>query len=213
MLKFRKNTPNLLRKEAMRRSEFEINDKETMLTLLHECEYGTLSLSDNGIPYGVPLNFAWWEEGIAFHGAKEGKKIELIAQNPIASFNAVQSYSFIPSYFSGTTSACPATQFFASVSLGGKVKIIEDLEQKASVLNALMEKLQPEKRYETLSATNPIYTTMLEKTAVLKLEPTWHSMKLKVGQQLSSERKESLIKQLEERGTPLDLMTAKMMRS
>ena len=102
----------------MRRSEFEINDKEAMLTLLHECDYGTLSLLDNGAPYGVPLNFAWWEEGIAFHGTNEGKKMELIAQNPTAPFNAVKSYSFIPSFFSGTSSACPATQFFASVSFG-----------------------------------------------------------------------------------------------
>lgn len=196
----------------MRRNEFEITDKEIIVSLLHECEYGTLSLLDNGMPYGVPLNFAWWEEGIAFHGSKEGKKMTLIAQNSKASFNAVKSYSFIPSYFSGTTSACPATQFFASVSFGGEIKIIENLEQKASALSTLMEKLQPEKRYETLSATNPIYTKMLEKTALFKLVPTWHSMKLKLGQQLPQERQEALIKQLEGRGEPLDLMTAKMMR-
>ena len=197
----------------MRRSEFEINDKEAMLTLLSECEYGTLSLSNNGEPYGVPLNFVWWEEGIAFHGAKEGKKMTLIAQNPSACFNVVKSYAFIPSYFSGTTAACPATQFFASVSLGGTLQYIENSEQKASVLNALMEKLQPEKRYETIDTNNPIYTKMVEKTAIFKLVPTWHSMKLKLGQQLPPERQISLIQQLEERGTLLDLLTAKAMRS
>jgi uncharacterized protein len=197
----------------MRRNEFEINDRSMILTLLIECEYGTLSLLDNNTPYGVPLNFACWEEGIVFHGAKEGKKMTLIAQNATASFNAVKSYSFIPSYFSGTSSACPATQFFASVTLHGTLKMIEILEEKAHALSALMEKLQPEKRYEPLTATNPIYTKMLEKTAVFKLEIAHTSMKLKVGQHLPKERQEVLMKQLKERGTPLDLLTLNMMRS
>ena len=58
----------------MRRNEFAITDQETIHTLLNECEYGTLSLIDNNVPYGIPLNFVWWEEGVAFHGAKEGKR-------------------------------------------------------------------------------------------------------------------------------------------
>ncbi len=198
----------------MRRKEFAIDNQNDMITLLQACEYGTLSLVDNkGTPYGVPLNFAWWEEGIVFHGAIEGKKIEILAQNPKASFNVVKSYAFIPSHFSGTTSACPATQFFASVSLGGNVKEIKNADEKALALNALMEKLQPEKKYETITANNPIYTKMLEKTAVFKLTPTWHSMKLKLGQQLPKERQNMLIQQLRERGLPLDILTANLMEN
>ncbi|ASC93739.1 pyridoxamine 5'-phosphate oxidase family protein [Sulfurospirillum diekertiae] len=139
----------------MRRNEFEITDKEIIHTLLSECEYGTLSLIDNNVPYGIPLNFVWWEEGIAFHGAKEGKKIELIAQNPNASLSIVKPYSLLPSYFSETTSACPASQLYASIIMQGVITIIESNEHKASALNALMEKLQPEKRYETITAENP----------------------------------------------------------
>lgn len=198
----------------MRRSEFEIHDKALMVELLHACDYGVLSLIDQApsIPYGVPLNFAYLEEGIVFHGAKEGKKIELISKNPHASFNAVKPYSFIPSHFSHTTSACPATQFFASVTIQGVVSILERLEDKASALNALMQKMQPENHYEPLSAENPIYTKMLEKTAVLKLEPLAYSVKLKLGQQLSKEQHENIIQQLQKRGHSLDLLTAKLMR-
>lgn len=74
-----------------------------------------------------------------------------------------------------------------------------------------MKKLQPEKKYETITANNPIYTKMLEKTAVFKLTPTWHSMKLKLGQQLPKERQNMLIQQLRERGFPLDILTANLM--
>lgn len=198
----------------MRRDEFNIHDQRKILALLHECEYGTLSLIDkDGAPYGVPVNFAWWEEGIAFHGASAGKKMELIAQNPQASFNATKSYSFIPSYFSGTRSACPATQFFASVTMAGSIKIIYDLDEKASALNALMQKLQPEKRYETLTSQNPIYTKMLEKTAVMKLIPQSLTCKLKVGQNLSDAQRHTLMEQLLQRGHEEDLETIKMMQS
>ncbi|MDD3343654.1 MAG: pyridoxamine 5'-phosphate oxidase family protein [Sulfurospirillaceae bacterium] len=196
----------------MRRNEFEITDKKAIDELLNTCEYGVLSLLDNGVPYGVPLNFACMEEGIVFHGAHEGKKMEIIAQNELASFNVVKSYSFIPSYFSGTTAACPATQFFASVTLSGKLSVIENMKEKTDALNALMEKLQPEKHYETIDTSNPIYTKMVEKTAVIRFSITHATMKLKLGQQLPKERRDHLIQQLEERGTTLDLLTANAMK-
>ena len=196
----------------MRRSEFNIENHEAMLELLASCEYGTLCLSDEKTPYGVPLNFAWWEEGIVFHGAKEGKKVELITRNPKAYFSVVKPYAFIPSHFSHTTSACPATQFFASVSLEGEVSVLENSAEKAKGLNALMQKLQPEGHYETISETNPIYTKMLEATAVFYLKAKQTSFKLKMGQNLNKERKIGLIEELEKRGSALDIETVRLIR-
>ncbi len=196
----------------MRRSEFDIKNHEALLELLASCEYGTLCLSDEKTPYGVPLNFAWWEEGIVFHGAKEGKKVELITRNPKAYFSAVKPYAFMPSYFSHTTSACSATQFFASVSLEGEVSVLENRAEKAKGLNALMQKLQPEGHYETISETNPIYTKMLEATAVFYLKAKQTSFKLKMGQNLNKERKIGLIEELEKRGSALDIETVRLIR-
>lgn len=195
----------------MRRNEFEVKNKESILALLQKCEFGTLSLMDKDQPYGVPVNFAWWEEGIVFHGSKEGKKMELLSKNARASFSVVKPYAYIPSYFSNTTSACPATQFFGSVIMSGDVQIMTDIHQKAEALNALMQKLQPEKRYETINANHPIYTKMLEKTAVMKLIPQMLTCKFKIGQNLSHEQRASIISQLKERGTTIDIVTAHMM--
>ncbi len=196
----------------MRRSEFDIKNHEALLELLASCEYGTLCLSDEKTPYGVPLNFAWWEEGIVFHGAKEGKKVELITRNPKAYFSVVKPYAFIPSHFSHTTSACPATQFFASVSLEGEVSVLENSAEKAKGLNALMQKLQPEGHYESISATNPIYTKMLEATAVFYFKVQQTSFKLKIGQNLTQERKTALNEKREKRGSALDIETIKLIR-
>jgi len=196
----------------MRRNEFNIENHEAMRELLASCEYGTLSLSSSTQPYGVPLNFVWWKEGIVFHGAKEGKKVNLIAQNPKASFCVVKPYAFIPSYFSQTTSACPATQFFASVIIEGEVTVLSDVGQKADALSALMQKLQPECQYEPIDYENPIYTKMLDVTAVFYLKATQSAFKLKMAQNLSLERKKSLIDALEKRGSALDNETIKQIR-
>ncbi len=116
----------------MRRAEFDVKDENSVNEVLETCEYGTLSLISEGKPYVVALNFVFFENSIFFHGAKEGRKIEAIKSNPNASFLVVKPYSFIPSFFSDTMSASPATQFFASVLVEGTISFIkmEILKQK-----------------------------------------------------------------------------------
>lgn len=191
----------------MRRSEFEVKDEAAFEGLLSECEYGTLCLVDDGGPYGVAVNFVWYEGAICFHGACEGRKAETMAKNPKAAFSVVKPYSLIPSYFSGTVSACPATHFFASAHIAGTVEIVEDDAEKCGVLNALMKKLQPQGGYEEIDASNPIYTKMIAQTAIWKLTPKITSLKIKLGQNLSKERKEKLTERLTERGEALDKAT------
>jgi len=188
----------------MRRAEFEVKDKGALDGLLSECEYGTLSLVDDDEPYGVPINFVWHGGAICFHGARVGRKADTIAQNPKASFSVVKPYSLIPSYFSDTRAACPATQFFASAHISGSVEIVENDEQKCAILNAMMQKLQPEGGYEHIDAANPIYTKMVAQTAVWRLVPSSTSLKVKAGQNLSEERKEAVIARLKERGGTSD---------
>lgn len=197
----------------MRRNEFCVENYEAMVEFLHGCEYGVLSLLDiKQKPYGVPLNFAWWEKGIIFHGAVEGKKNESLMQNSTVSFTVVKPYSLIPSYFSHTTSACPATQFFGSVILEGNIETLERVEEKADALNALMQKLQPEGLYEPIRVSSAIYTKMLNATALFYMKVTHSSFKLKMGQNLNEDRKHELILELEKRNTPLDKETIRLMK-
>lgn len=191
----------------MRRSEFEVNDTHLIQEVLASCEHGTLCLVDEGEPYAVPLNFAWHDGKICFHGSKEGRKMEVIAKNSKASFSAVKPLSLLPSYFSNTRSACPASQLFISVHFVGMVEIVEDVMQKANVLNALMQKLQPEGGYENIEPSNPMYKKAVENIAIGRLHPSSISCKLKAGQNLNEERKALLIEKLNERGEPLDLLS------
>ncbi|AXX94799.1 pyridoxamine 5'-phosphate oxidase family protein [Arcobacter ellisii] len=196
----------------MRRKEFDVKDENSINEILQTCEYGTLSLISEGKPYVVALNFVFFENSIFFHGAKEGKKIEAINSNPNAAFLVVKPYSFIPSYFSDTMAACPATQFFASVLIEGKLKFIEDGYKKAEVLNALMKKFQKEDSFEEIAYDKAMYTKMLDKTTIIELKIETQSCKIKVGQNLNEERKNKVMEKLKNRNLQIDEETIKQMK-
>lgn len=191
----------------MRRDEYETRDKNTLEALLAECEYGTLGLIDDDEPYCVPVNFVWHGGGICFHGALNGRKADIFKKDIKSSFSAVKPYSLIPSYFSGSKSACPATQLFISAHIVGKIKTVTDINEKCAALMALMQKLQPEYGYEPITSENKIYTKMLAETGVCILVPSSFSVKVKMGQNLSKERVEKLITQLQERNSVLDILS------
>ncbi len=196
----------------MQRNEFEVLDESAIVACLNESEYGVLSLMSDQEPYGVALNFVYEEGVVYFHGSKEGKKAEAIDSHPRASFLVVKPYAYIPSYFFNTTLASPATQFFASVHFFGEIHRIDSMEEKAKALSALMQKYQKEGGYDPVSAKDPRYKNVIEKTAIFALSPHTCSMKVKVGQNLPKERQEHVIQQLQERNAPNDLDTIVVMR-
>lgn len=194
----------------MRRAEFEVNDPKLLEELLSSCEYGTLCLIDGDEPYSVPLNFVWHDGCICFHGSKEGRKMDAMAKNTNASFSVVKPLSLIPSYFSNTRSACPATQLFISAHFSGHVESIDEAQQKCDVLNALMQKLQPEGKYDVIEVENPMYKKAIETIGIVQLNPKSISLKIKAGQNLNAERKALLIEKLRERGTSLDRLSIEL---
>lgn len=197
----------------MRRSEFEVTDPQAIESVLGECEYGVLSILSQGEPYGVAVNFAYREGVVYFHGSREGRKAEAIGERAKAAFLVVKPYAYIPSYFSDTRAASPATQFFTSVHISGEAIRVEDEEEKAFGLSSLMEKMQPEGKYDPIDAANPIYTKVLEQTGVYKIVPNVMTLKVKAGQNLPKERYDTLIKHIEERNGSADGATLQLMHT
>jgi len=190
---------------------FEIKDKAVIYEILDHAEYGTLALSFADVPYAVPLNFVRLEDTFYFHGALMNKKMKILAQNPKASFSVVENHSLIDSDFSSTEGlACPATQFFKSVSIEGVIEVVESREEKVIMFEALMKKLQPKGGYRPFD--EEVYDKALTATAVYKLVPSTVSCKFKFGQHLNEERFEMIIRSLEARGTQMDITTVKIMR-
>ena len=191
--------------------QFEIKDKNIINDILAGAQYGTLALSEDDIPYSVPVNFAHQGDVIYFHGSLNGRKAEMISKNPYCSFSLVEPYSMIQSYFSSTEGlACPATHFFRSVSIQGKIEIVSEYDEKVLALELLMQKLQSEGNYKPMS--DEAYQKTINITQVFKILISDIKGKVKLGQHLPQERFDMIVEHLELRGDEMDRLTAKEMK-
>lgn len=118
----------------IRRKDRAITQEEAT-ALLSKAEYGVLStVSENGKPYGVPLNFCLIDQYIYFHCAVEGKKIDNIKQNKSVSFCAVGDTEILPDKF-GTK--------YESVIVTGEIEEVFD-KDKQLALEGLLHKYSSE---------------------------------------------------------------------
>ena len=120
--------------KELRRKDRAITEEEA-IALLNKAEYGVLStVSENGKPYGVPLNFCIIDHCIYFHCAVEGQKIDNINQNKSVSFCAVGNTELLPEKF-GTK--------YESIIVSGEVEEVFDTN-KQSAMEGLLHKYSSE---------------------------------------------------------------------
>jgi uncharacterized protein len=206
------STKNFIKKylnfTLMRRYEFFSQDKEEWLDITQQAHLGYLGLVDKlGYPRIVPLNFVSLDGNIYFHGALDGEKYELLKENPKASFSVDLPFAFIPSYWESKRSAEPASYFFKSLHIRGRGSIVENLELKAKALQSMMEKYQPEGRYDKVETLNPIYKIPLQRVGVYEVLTEEFTIKLKFGQNYSDKKIQPIIDGLKERDLPMDPAT------
>jgi len=196
----------------MRRQEFEMTDKREIEAFLEEASFGFLSaIRPDGRPGITPLNFVYTDGAVYFHGSRIGEKMESVRRNPHVAFAVAKEYAIIPSYFTDPAMACPASAWFKSVIITGRIEAVEDPAEKASALEALMRKLQPEGGYDPIRPDDPRYAPRLQGVAVLKLVPDAISAKFKFGQNLTDEKRSQVSAGLTDRGLPLDRETLDLM--
>lgn len=114
----------------IRRKDRAITQEEATF-LLKKAEYGVLSTtSEEGEPYGVPLNFCIIDNDIYFHCAVEGRKIDNIKHNKSVSFCAVGDTEILPDKF-GTK--------YESVIVSGEVEEVFGSDKQVA-LEGLLRK-------------------------------------------------------------------------
>ncbi|WNQ12820.1 pyridoxamine 5'-phosphate oxidase family protein [Paenibacillus aurantius] len=197
----------------MRRNEFAVNELQEIEDFLGEMTFGFLAMEGrDGWPAVTPLNYVYTEEKLYFHGSRAGSKMDDLKASGRCTFQVAKEYALIPSYFSDSRLACPATSYFKSVQLRGTAAPVEDLEEKARALSAFMVKLQPEGGYDPISTDDKNYRAALKGVAVVRLEVEEISAKFKFGQNLKEPAREQVAGALENRGLALDPETAALMR-
>ena len=124
----------------MRRRDREITDQNKIQDILNTCSYLHLGLSDDGMPYVVPLNYGLVKDEIDghyiiyLHGAHEGRKLDIIKKNPNCCFTMERNVA----PFEGRM-ACQHGMVYESIMGVGKVSIVDNPEEKMLALTALMK--------------------------------------------------------------------------
>ena len=65
----------------MRRKDKEIADKKEIESIIERANVCRIGLSENNLPYVVPVNFGYKNNNIYFHSAPMGKKIDILKKN------------------------------------------------------------------------------------------------------------------------------------
>ena len=117
----------------MRLSEREITDQTAMEAIIRSSLVCRLGLSDENRPYIVPLCFGYQDRTLYFHGAREGKKIDLLRKNPYVCFEFD-----LNSGVKEAEKACKWGMSYQSVIGSGKASLLDDPEEKREALGIIM---------------------------------------------------------------------------
>ncbi len=119
----------------MRRQDKEITDIKIIESILHEADICRIALSNNNMPYIVPMNFGYNEKTLYLHSINQGKKIDLIKNNNNICFEVENKTEIINS-----ESPCNWGMKYLSVIGCGKAYFIKDFKEKTKALNIIINK-------------------------------------------------------------------------
>lgn len=115
----------------MRRKDKALKNEDAV-NMLKNGSYGTLAIdSTDGYPYAVPVNFAYADNKIYFHGAKAGLKYESLKASDKVSFCVVEKDDVIAREFT--------TLYRSAIAYGICKEVIEDSEL-AKAFSLIIEK-------------------------------------------------------------------------
>ncbi|MGX8700471.1 pyridoxamine 5'-phosphate oxidase family protein [Caproiciproducens sp.] len=146
----------------MRRKDREIADLQKIDGIIMACDCCRLGFADANGVYIVPLNFGYEVKGkkrsFYFHGAKEGRKIDLINRTGRAGFELDTGHQV-----TGAETACNYSFRYQSVIGGGTVSIVTDDTEKRAALQRIMEHYSEKRNWDFPDAA-------VRAVAVFKLE-------------------------------------------
>ena len=128
--------------------------------LLRAGTSGVLALCGaDGQPYAVPLSYVYQEGTLYFHCARAGHKLDLLDQNPKASFCVIGQDQVVPEKY---------TTYYRSVILFGTVRRLTAGEEKRAAILALARRYSPDEPAEKVDAEIARYWDAL---CMLELTP------------------------------------------
>ncbi len=154
----------------MRRRDREVTDLNEIDKIITQCHCCRIGFYDKGEVYILPLNFGYSrtdsKQIFYFHSAKEGRKIELIRQNPKVGFELDCNYQLRTHSL-----ACSHSASFSSIIGTGTLSFIEDLTEKRAALQQIMQ-------HNTKKSDWKFDQSMVNSVALFKLQVSKISAKV-----------------------------------
>jgi nitroimidazol reductase NimA-like FMN-containing flavoprotein (pyridoxamine 5'-phosphate oxidase superfamily) len=158
----------------IRQQKLACTDDNRIDQFLSHARTGYLGLTDGDLPYVVPLNFIWMNEAVYFHGAAQGRKIDLIQTNPNGCFTVAEDYGTMVSPIPAKTDTA-----YMSVMLFGVIEPVTDLEEATAAMQIMLDKYVPGYYEKSLpqSHVEKYRSSLGSHTAVFKLIPNIRTAK------------------------------------
>ena len=119
----------------MRRNRQQLS-REECERILGRCTSGVLALTgDGGYTYAVPLSYVYADGAIIFHSAVQGHKVDAIRRDSRCSFCVIEQDDIRPAEF---------TTYFRSVIAFGRIRLLEDADEKVRALRLLGRRYSPD---------------------------------------------------------------------
>ena len=134
-----------------------LDDKKT-IAIIKKGSFGVLStIGEDGFPYGVPLNYTYFDNCICFHCAQKGHKLENIEFNNKVSFCVVTKSEVLGNEFD--------TDYESAIAFG-KATVITDNSEKKDILLSVLKKYSA----DYLKAGNNYMKKYWDETKVIKIK-------------------------------------------
>ena len=117
----------------MRRKEKEITGKSEIEAIIHKSMVCRIALSDDNIPYIVPLCFGYQNNTIYVHGSLKGRKTDILQKNQKVCFE----FDIDSEVVKGEND-CEWGMKYKSVIGFGKALLLEKPDDKKKALNIIM---------------------------------------------------------------------------
>ncbi len=121
---------------SMRRTDREITDRTVIDTILRSNTVCHLAMVDDGLPYVVPMTYAYDGNCLYFHSAKEGRKVDVLRRTARVCFSIYDGFQ--PA---GADKVCRKATRYRSVIGTGRASILDAPEEKLAALDLLMEQV------------------------------------------------------------------------
>lgn len=114
-----------------------ITDKTDIEEIINQCDTCFVGMVEkDGSPYVIPMSFGYANNVIYMHSAQTGKQVDILTLNNNVCITFCSKEKLV---YQHPDVACSYSMTAKSVLCKGKVKFIEELEEKEDALNILMK--------------------------------------------------------------------------